>query len=332
MSRIRRSYCPEISALEGRQLLAARVAPPPATLPPPPMPPMVSFALSTTVVSQQSDSATIALTRTIGNTTYRGPLQVHVVSEPSPADGVNLPPVDQVVSFPADTSTPFVLTSATTARQAQDAYTAVQTETFTIPINRGAPLPADGPIPGQVYVTLDLQAVNGPPNMIGMGTAYLQIVAASDVTAPTITGSRLAGRDIQLTFSEPLDPATAQNVQNYILSSTGHLSPSELKFVKGDSPLNATPPARLRNMPKPFHARSAVYDAATQTVTLTPARSIAHSSVVGVIVSGVTDPSGNAVGRDSAQTQGMNLFSTTIYPAPRVQHARGAHPAHRAHR
>ena len=247
MSRIRRLYCPEISTLESRQLLTAQVAP----MLPTPSPAMVSFASWPIVVSQQSDSATITLNRNIGNTTYHGPLQVRVVSEPSSADGVNLPPIDQVVSFPADTSTLFVPTSTTTMKQAQEAYTAVQAETFTVPIIRGAPLPDDGPIPGEVEVTLDLQVIDGPPDTI-VNNGVLQIMAASDVTPPTITGSRLTSRGIELTFSEPLDSSTAQNVQNYILSDFGHLTPSELNIIKGDIPLTATPPYRKLHIPKPF--------------------------------------------------------------------------------
>jgi hypothetical protein len=273
---------------------------------------MVAFAPSTIVASQQSDSATVTLTRTTGYTTYRGPLQIRVVSKPSAADGVNLPPVDRIVSFPADASTPFASTPRTTLAQAQAAYGAsVQRETVTIPIVPGAANP------GEVDVTLELRPVDGPPDLILSAPAVLQIKATSDVTPPTLTGSRMTSRGIELTFSEPLDPATAGDPRNYAVTDyTGASMPGNstaLDAITGGVLMIGTPFARKVKLPKPVRVRSAVYDPATRTVTLIPTHSLAHSTMVRVVGGSVADASGNLVDRDT----GDGIFSATLSPGPR---------------
>jgi hypothetical protein len=74
-----------------------------------------------------------------------------------------------------------------------------------------------------------------------------QIVPSADKVPPDIVSSSQSAQGIALTFSKAMDPATVQNINNYIVTSstTGALN-------------------------QPVTLRSAVYDPARLTVTLTP--------------------------------------------------------------
>jgi hypothetical protein len=87
-----------------------------------------------------------------------------------------------------------------------------------------------------------------------------RLLAASPVTAVTINGTAGQINGVVLTFNVPLDPASAQNVKAYSIS----------KKTKGDDSsfgvIDTSSPGSTRRV----RFQSAVYDAATQTVTLTP--------------------------------------------------------------
>jgi hypothetical protein len=146
-------------------------------------PPTVGFTTSSILVSQQSDSVSVTLSRQFFTDNNAGTLQVRLATAPSPAIGVNLPAVDQTVTFAAGEDS----------------------KTVTILIIKGAPNS------GEVDVALTLARVDGPPNVVYGGPTVLQIKASADATPPTITGSRLTRRGIELMFSEPMDPARVQN-------------------------------------------------------------------------------------------------------------------------
>ena len=105
---------------------------------------------------------------------------------------MNLPAVNQIVTF----------------AEGEDR------KTITIPIITGAPNP------GEVDVPLTMSILAGPPNAVLDAPAVLKIKESADVIPPIIVGSRVNGKDIQLTFSEPMDPARVQDVKNYYVLST----------------------------------------------------------------------------------------------------------------
>jgi hypothetical protein len=74
-----------------------------------------------------------------------------------------------------------------------------------------------------------------------------QIVPSADRVPPDVVSSSQSAQGIALTFSKAMDPATVQNINNYIVTSSA--------------------PGALN---QPVTLRSAVYDPARLTVTLTP--------------------------------------------------------------
>jgi hypothetical protein len=87
-----------------------------------------------------------------------------------------------------------------------------------------------------------------------------RLLAATAVTGVTLTGTAGQITGIVLTFATPLDAASAQNVNAYSISKKTKGEDSSFGVID-----TSTPGQRRR-----VHFQSAVYDAATQTVTLTP--------------------------------------------------------------
>ena len=246
------AFRPEALRLEDRQLLSARSGPPLAR-PPSPPPPIVSLSALPPVVSHQADSATILVNRG-GPDGPTGTLQVRVVTVPSPGVGVNLPAVDRTVTF-ADGE---------------------GEQRIAIPIHAGAPNP------GEVDVALAILPVSGQPDVQILDPTILRIKASDDVTPPMITGSRRTRQGVELTFSEPMDPAGVQDVRNFHLwEDTGlptFANSSTLDAITGGILNIGTPFAKkTAGPPKPIPLRAAIYDPATLTVTLIPTRPISTS-------------------------------------------------------
>jgi len=231
-----------VSELEGRALQATM-----APLPADPAPDyVVGFGINrfppyvfTQVVSQQNSSATVILSR---NKPWTRPdelplLHVQVTTDPtSPYVGVNFGAVDQTVTF-----APGRLFAA-----------------LTVPIIPGAPNE------GEVDVNLTMTPIDPPPDLnISVPTLTLKILGPNTSVAPTIVATNGTPQGIELVFSTSMDPAQASNVKNYTVISSGlepdhDLFPSMGQFGKTVS----------RRVP----VRSALYDAATNTVTLIPGR------------------------------------------------------------
>jgi hypothetical protein len=87
-----------------------------------------------------------------------------------------------------------------------------------------------------------------------------QLLAATPVTAVTINGTAGQVTGIVLTFAVPLDAASAQNVRAYSVSK--RTAGTDSSF----GPIDTSSDGTTRRV----HFQSAVYDAAAQTVTLTP--------------------------------------------------------------
>ena len=143
----------------------------------------------TQVVYQQDGTATV----TLSESGYL-PMQVEVKTDPSsPAVGVNVGAVDQIVTFANQTKV-----------------------TLSVPILAGAPNP------GEVDVTLTATpvTVNPPTPVTITGPLVLRILASGPSRPPTITSEQGTPQGIVLTFSKPMDPAGASNVNNYAVRSS----------------------------------------------------------------------------------------------------------------
>ncbi len=191
MCRPRREFRAESFALEGRLLLAI--------LPQINVPPTVGFEGTTIpgttklsqVVMQQDGEATVSLSGYIQPGT--GTLQVVVATDPSsPAVGVNVGAVDQTVTF------------ANGSSQA----------TVTVPILAGAPNP------GEVDVNLTITPIDPPPDLSISGPLELRILASDATIPPKIVSVQGEPQGIVLTFSKPMDPVGASNVNNYAVRAT----------------------------------------------------------------------------------------------------------------
>jgi hypothetical protein len=235
----------------------------------------------TQVVTQQAGTATV----TLSDTGYNGPLQVEVKTDPSPAVGVNVGAVDQMVTFSKGQS------------QA----------TLNVPILAGAPNP------GEVDVTLTATPVNPPTPVTSRGPLVLRILTSDASIPPTITAEQGTPQGIVLTFSKPMNPAGASNVNNYAVhskkSTTSYLGPDAVGWLLGFQSHTST---SSESVP----LRAAVYDPATNSVTLIPNRRLTYLGQVTVTQGsgskkssrpghpsdaplGLTDVEGNPINGDS---------------------------------
>jgi hypothetical protein len=178
-----------------------------------------------------------------------------VATDPSsPAVGVNVGAVHQTVTF--DWNTP-------------DAP-------VTVPILAGAPNP------GEVDVTLTITPIDPPPNLKIGGPLHLRILASEDMLPPEIVSAQGTPQGIVLTFSKPMDPAGASNVNDYAVhamsSSWGGIGGySFSSFFGNHSSGPSQPSVRLQ---------SAQYDPATRTVTLVPKRKLNYDVAIFTVSDG----------------------------------------------
>ncbi len=293
--------------LEGRLLLAAPAVP--STVASAQKPVLVQTHLSlgfagtptpgtsqvTQVVYQQDGTATV----TLSESGYV-PMQVEVKTDPSsPAVGVNVGPVDQMVTFANQTKA-----------------------TLSVPILAGAQNP------GEVDVALTVTPVNPPAPITVTGPLVLRILASSAPAPPTITAEQGTPQGIVLTFSKPMDPARASDVNNYAVHSSyadsyllggflGQLLGSRLHTV-----------SFLHSVP----LRAAVYDPATNSVTLIPRRRLTYKAQITVTQGsglnnssrpghpsdaplGLGDLAGNSINGDSTPGK-FSVVVTTGNPQP----------------
>lgn len=249
MKRLSRAFCPAVSELEGRALQAT-LAPPPAD----PPPTHVGFGVSpwmpqvlTQVVSQQSTAATVILSRSTSPEEFPL-LHVQVTTDPtSPYVGVNVGAVDQTVTF-----APGQLFAA-----------------LTVPIIPGAPNP------GEVDVHLTMTPIDPPPDLdIPVPGLTLKVLGPDRSVSPTIVATNGTPQGIELVFNTSMDPARASNVKNYVVMSS---------WLEPDT--SSLPSFGIGSMGKRVSRsvplKSAVYDAATNTVTLIPRRRLNYPGPYG---------------------------------------------------
>lgn len=158
-----------------------------------------------------------------------------------------------------------------------------------------------------------------------IGAAEIQPASSSeinggDVTPPWIVSARLVrvpggGGGIELTFSEPMDPASVENPANYAVGENTHrpnpfeIATSAASALFGGSGTGEDHLAKVK-------ITSATYDPTSQTVTLTSARPLKSSaqyivtnprlrrsgrgrSAPLISAGSLTDVAGNPIGFDS---------------------------------
>ncbi len=192
--------------------------------------------------SQQGGVAVVTLSRYSLNGVEDHPLQVRVTTDASsPYVGVNVGAVDQVVTF------------------APNQYDAA----LTVPIIAGAANP------GEVDVELTMTPVDPPPGLavtMQVPVDELRIMAADATSPPAIVAMNGTPQGLQLIFNKPMDPAQASNVTNYAVYANSFHSSSHDEFL--GVVIN------FSTVRTPVPLKAAVYDAATNTVTLIPRRPI----------------------------------------------------------
>ncbi len=227
-------------------------------------------------------------------------MQAEVKTDPSsPAVGVNVGAVDQTVTFTFDHPQAIV----------------------SVPILAGAPNP------GEVDVTLTATPVNPPTPVTVMGPLVLRILASGPSIPPTITAEQGTPQGIVLTFSKPMDPARASNVNNYAVRSS-YATSSVFGGSLGFYLFGYQNHIFRHSVP----LRAAVYDPATNSVTLIPRRRLPYYTQITVTQGsgskqssrpghpsdaplGLTDVAGNPINGGSTPGK-FSVVVTTGNPQP----------------
>jgi hypothetical protein len=202
----------------------------------------VAIQVPSAYISQHSSQLDVTLVRTTpsGHSDAKGSITVDFSATSGPGTGIapasdatgqQFNPVKQSVTFPAGQST----------------------ETVVVPINSGAANP--GLVPIQLAVTSSARQVKGT-------SATVYLASSSNAIPPSIIGVQRVAGGIAVTFSKPMDPATVDNIRNYVVkfSPTQNFSLENLYGIG----LVQT----LDNSTKTIPLRRATYNAATNTVLL----------------------------------------------------------------
>jgi hypothetical protein len=118
----------------------------------------------------------------------QGALQVRVTATPSSPDAAGVVgPLNQIITLPDGGN-----------------YVPI-----TVPVNPGAPNS------GEADVILTITPINPPPHLTISKPMELRIFASDDAIPPQIVSAQGTPQGIVVTFSKPMDPAGASNVNNY---------------------------------------------------------------------------------------------------------------------
>ncbi len=140
------------------------------------------------------------------------------------------------------------------------------------------------PNPGEVDVNLTISSVAGSRQIMTSGPLEMRILASPAMIPPIMVSVQGAPQGLVLTFSKPMDPVAASNVNNYSVRATTtsaktnpFLVPIDiLTFpLHMDSSLSTSTSIHTRRVP----LRAAEYDPATNSVTLVPKRKLTYSAV-----------------------------------------------------
>jgi hypothetical protein len=216
---------------------------------------VVSLQVPSTYVSQSATAVDITITRSIGSNAVpiESPLALSlsaVALSPAstrggkPHESGEIVPLEEPVTFQAGETS----------------------RTVEIPINIQAPLPSVVPI--QITVSPKSRPRNQAVIMVDLASGQ-QLVPPS-ITKVSIVRKGSVGKGIAVTFSQPMSPASVENIHNYAVKSVplNHetlvpLATSAASVVQPSSYLTSFPPQAVP-------LKAARYDPATDTVLLVP--------------------------------------------------------------
>ena len=206
---------------------------------------VVTIQVPSTYVSQQADGLDVTLVRTTrsGRGQVQGPLTVDFTAAIGALPGSSLPAPDT----PGQQFTPVNESVSFAAGQA--------TTNVVVPINSAAPNP------GLVPIAL---SVGAPSRLVRGSDTTVYLASSPDAVPPSITGVHVVRRGIVLAFSKPMAPASVENIRNYAVK----YSPSQqfsLADLEGVGLIQT-----LANTSQKITLRRAIYNPATDTVTLIP--------------------------------------------------------------
>jgi hypothetical protein len=217
------------------------------------------------IASEQAGPALITLQRFI---TFVPPPGIPAPIPFVPPGGVtgpvvipSQPDLGETVVFATSDGTATAGADYTPVRQLVSFAPGEMTKTVEVPVVADGVAEPDETV---ILILSSTQPPGTPTYQFPFATA-LTIVDRADVTPPTVRDTRLVGEgdrptSFALTFSEPMALGPAQDVRNYYVTAG---PPRGTQSLFGGS----------RQVP----LQSAVYDAATQTVVLTPAQPLEAS-------------------------------------------------------
>lgn len=238
----RRAYRPGVSALEPRQLLAAR------PLAARPIGGRTTFTIAGLSHSEYSASrhGSEAMVE-VYHTPADKPTRFRLIVEGAP-DGAPIEPI---------------------------AVTLAAGE-----INRKVAIPIGAPAPGagdrDMTVRLEVDEP-GRDVRLNTTTATLHLLDRADATAPEVESVHLTAQGVVLTFSEPMDPARAADPASYDLT----LMSRHKSFRPFDLAKNLTLSVSVPQL-SPLRVKSVSYDPDQRTVTIVPSRRVDPNGAVGV--------------------------------------------------
>jgi hypothetical protein len=253
---------------------------------------VVSLAVPSTYVSQSATEIDLTIARSMGS--KHAPINK---SETLDLSAVALTPATTKGGRPHTSDEIAPLNGTVTFQPGE------LSQTVELPIVVQAPLPSLVP----VQITVSPKA--RPRNQ---AVLTVDLASAQQLVPPTITNVQIVrkgslGKGIAVTFSEPMDPASVEDVFNYSVRS---VPLNQLTLLTAPSASVVQNPSELTTFsPQPVPLKAARYDPATDTVLLVPKTplTVAKSFIVrsptslGAIRSGpkiahpLTDANGNVL-------------------------------------
>jgi hypothetical protein len=214
---------------------------------------VVSVRVPSTYVSQSSSTIDVTITRTMGKKSLpiKSPLTLRLSANAlAPATARGGKPRTSSVIAPLNTLVVFA--SGETS------------QTVALPIFVQAPLPSLVPV--QITVSPSSHPQTEAKTMVDLASAQ-QLVPPS-ITAVSIVRQGSVGKGISVTFSQPMDPASVENVHNYSVKS---VPLNKISLFATPNPSIVQPSSYLTtSSPQGIPLRAARYNPATDTVLLVP--------------------------------------------------------------
>jgi hypothetical protein len=214
---------------------------------------VVSLQVPSTYVSQSATAIDVTITRSMGlkQVPIKSPLTLSLRA-------VSLSPASKRGGKPHESSQIAPLDESVTFQGGET------TQTVELPINVEAPLPALVPV--QITVSPKSQPQNQAVIVVDLASG--QQVVPPSITNVSIVRSGSVGKGIAVTFSQPMAPASVENIHNYVVKS---VPLNHVNLVALSSPTSVLQPTSYTTYaPQPVALKAARYNPATDTVLLVP--------------------------------------------------------------